>query len=113
MGSSKEADGSKLPAPNNVKSLTSRLFVRISDHGALGIGTGGLGTSGRDEADMAKSFSRYNALFSQCLNIQIPLNTNIKAGDLINCIFPEMNDGQSTNLDAQVSGNYLILWDPF
>lgn len=109
LGSSKEADGSKLPAPNNVKSLTSRLFVRISDHGALGIGTGGLGTSGRDEADMAKSFSRYNALFSQSLNIQIPLNTNIKAGDLINCIFPEMNDGQSTNLDAQVSGNYLIV----
>ena len=109
LGNVKEADGSKIPVPNNVKNLTSRLFVRISDHGALGIGTGGLGTSGRDEADMAKSFSRYNALFSQSVNIQIPLNIKIKAGDLINCVFPELKDGQSSELDAKASGNYLVV----
>ena len=48
-------------------------------------------------------------MFSQSVDIQVPCNTNLKVGDIINCIFPELNDGNtSVQLDGQSSGNYLI-----
>ena len=74
------------------------------------IGTDGFQTSGIDQAYQAKSASRYNQLFSQSVDIQIPLNTNIKVGDIINCEFPELNTytGQSKDKDASASGNYLV-----
>ena len=84
-------------------------MFKMSDHGTLGIGTDGFQTSGIDEADQAKSISRYNALFSQSVDIQVPCNTTLKVGDLINCVFPELKDGQSSEKDAHASGNYLIV----
>jgi hypothetical protein len=84
-------------------------MFKMSDHGTLGIGTDGFQTSGIDEADQAKSISRYNALFSQSVDIQVPCNTTLKVGDLINCVFPELKDGQSSEKDAKASGNYLIV----
>jgi len=104
------SDDEKETSSNELKMLNSRLFVRISDHGTLGIGTDGFQTSGIDQAYQAKSASRYNQLFSQSVDIQIPLNTNIKVGDIINCEFPELNTftGQSKDKDRSASGNYLV-----
>ena len=102
------SDDEKEESSNELKMLNSRLFVRVSDHGTLGIGTDGFQTSGIDQAYQAKSASRYNQLFSQSVDIQIPLNTRIKVGDLINCIFPEMDQGRSSDLDQSASGNYLV-----
>ena len=102
------SDDEKEESSNELKMLNSRLFVRVSDHGTLGIGTDGFQTSGIDQAYQAKSASRYNQLFSQSVDIQIPLNTRIKVGDLINCIFPEMDQGRSSDLDKSASGNYLV-----
>ena len=102
------SDDEKEESSNELKMLNSRLFVRISDHGTLGIGTDGFQTSGIDQAYQAKAASRYNQLFSQSVDIQVPLNTNIKVGDLINCEFPEMDQGQSSDLDQSASGNYLV-----
>jgi len=87
---------------------TSRLYTRISDHGALGVGKLGLEASGRDPVDQAKAISRYNALFSQSLNIQVPCNTNLKIGDIIHLEFPRLEGGGSTKIDKSMSGNYLI-----
>tara|TARA_B100001287_G_scaffold64456_1_gene52400 strand:- start:62 stop:1555 length:1494 start_codon:yes stop_codon:yes gene_type:complete len=86
----------------------SRLFARVSDHGAMGIGELGLEFSGRDFADQAKAAARYNNLFSQSLNIQVPLNTNLKVGDIINCEFPQLRNGEAKEIDRMASGNYLI-----
>ena len=102
------SDDEKEESSNELKMLNSRLFVRISDHGTLGIGTDGFQTSGIDHAYQAKAASRYNQLFSQSVDIQVPLNTNIKVGDLINCEFPEMDQGRSSELDQSASGNYLV-----
>ena len=93
---------------SDLSSANSRLFVRISDHGTLGVGAQGFETSGIDQAYQAKAASRYNQLFSQSIDIQIPLNTRIKVGDLINCVFPEMKQGMSSELDQSASGNYLV-----
>ena len=103
-------DSDELPVPDDLRDLTSRLFVRVSDHGTLGIGTDGFETSGIDEAYQAKSASRYNALFSQSIDIQVPCNINLKVGDIINCIFPVLKGGETSGpqIDEQVSGNYLI-----
>ena len=80
----------------------------MSDHGVLEKGAG-LDTSGRDHADMAKSFSRYNLLFTQAINILVPLNIDLKVGDVIYCEFPYKNKGgDSDEMDPQISGYYLI-----
>ena len=86
----------------------SRVIFRMSDHGTLEKGAG-LDTSGRDHADMAKSFSRYNLLFTQAINILVPLNIDLKVGDVIYCEFPKKDKGgSSTGFDSEISGNYLI-----
>ena len=64
--------------------------------------------SGRDTADMAKSFSRYNLLFTQALNILVPCNLNLKVGNVIKCEFPRVQEGQSREIDLSLSGCYII-----
>ena len=57
---------------------------------------------------MAKSFSRYNLLFTQALNMNVPCNVKLKAGDIIYAQFPKMEAGSSKEVDSEQSGNYLI-----
>ena len=94
-------------APTLFGQGTSRIIVRTSDHGVLGR-TGELNDSGRDNADMAKSFSRYNLLFTQALNILVPCNLDLKAGNVIKCELPRIQEGQSREIDLELSGYYLI-----
>lgn len=108
LGGDDENDEGALPVPKELDQYISRLYTRISDHGTVGIGSDGLEASGMDQVDQAKAISRYNALFSQSLNIQVPCNTNLKVGDVINIVFPEINQGQSKEIDKSMSGNYLI-----
>ena len=108
LGGDDENDEEKMPTPKGLEDHTSRLYTRISDHGALGVGELGLESSGRDPVDQAKAISRYNALFSQSLNIQVPCNTNLKIGDIIHLEFPRLEGGGAMKIDKSMSGNYLI-----
>ena len=86
-------------------------MFRISDHGSTGQGEDGLEPSGGENAertDIAKSLARYNLLFTQSLNISIPMNVNMKVGDIIVCKFPRLNDGEAKEHDPNLSGKYLI-----
>ena len=86
-------------------------MFRISDHGATGQGEDGLEPSGGSNAertDIAKSLARYNLLFTQSLNISIPMNVNMKVGDIIRCSFPRLNAGDAKGQDQNLSGKYLI-----
>ena len=85
----------------------TRVFYRMTDHGVLAT-DGTLPDSGRDEGDIAKSFSRYNILFTQALNILVPCNTKLCVGDVIHCEFPKTEGGETTEPDDEVSGNYVI-----
>ena len=108
LGGDDENNDKKLDVPKGLDQYNSRLYSRVSDHGALGVGEAGLEASGRDPVDQAKSIARYNALFSQSLNIQVPCNTNLKVGDIIHVEFPELSGGRSEDIDRSMSGNYLI-----
>ena len=86
----------------------SRILVRTADRGVLDPSSVS-GDSGRDVADMAKSFSRYNILFTQSLNMAVPCNVNLRAGGVINAQFPKIAAATNTStVDLEQSGKYLI-----
>ena len=82
----------------------SRQLFRTSDHGVTSL----LDPSSRDEGDMARSFSRYNLLFTQSLNILVPCNIKLMVGDVIFCELPSLEAGKGSDIDTKRSGNYLI-----
>jgi hypothetical protein len=89
-------------------SRVSRILVRTADVGILDP-SGEKDDSGRDVADMSKSFSRYNLLFTQSLNIMVPMNINLKSGDVIKVVLQGATSGKdSPESDEKKSGNYLI-----
>jgi hypothetical protein len=58
----------------------------------------------------AQSVSRYNLLFSQSLNITVPLNLNLTVGDVINVDFGQITKEQDKQglKDNRKSGKYII-----
>ena len=104
---SKLGGTSKLPYPKDFGNRPSRILFRSADVGILDK-TGRIEDSGRDNTDMAKSFSRYNLLFTQSLNMVVPMNVNLKAGNIIYAQFQRVDAGQSSEVDPEQSGNYLI-----
>jgi len=58
----------------------------------------------------ALSTIRFNLLYRNVLEIVVPCNLNLKAGDVINCGFPKKTDNPELGvLDEKISGKYLIL----
>ena len=56
----------------------------------------------------SQSLVRYNSLFSQCISILVPLNSNLEAGNIIKINIPETNSSNRDRIDSQISGNYMI-----
>ena len=54
-----------------------------------------------------QSIMRYNLLFMQTLDIQVPVNTNLEVGDVIKCNFPKTSS-ESKEFDPELSGLYMI-----
>ena len=50
---------------------------------------------------------RYNLLFTQVLDIQVPVNTNLEAGDVVKCNFPK-SSSNAKEFDPDMSGLYMI-----
>ena len=53
--------------------------------------------------------ARYNNLFNTRLNITIPGDFSIQAGDIITCDFPEISGKASKIVSNKKSGNYLVI----
>lgn len=96
-----------IPVPEGFEESVTRVMFRTSDRGVLD-NEGVTNDSGRDVADMAKSFSRYNILFTQALNMNVPCNVNLKAGDVIYAEFPAIERTDKKGPDEDQSGYYLI-----
>lgn len=97
---------------NNLGESVTRIMIRTSDLGIMDNKSGTQSitdkTTTRDEADMAKSTSRYNLLFTQSLNMVVPCNINLKVGDIIYAEFPDIQGTNTRTIDRNQSGNYLI-----
>lgn len=104
---SKLGGSSKLAYPKDFGNRPSRILFRSADTGILD--TKGIkNDSGRDNTDMAKSFARYNLLFTQSLNMIVPMNINLKAGSIVYAQFQKTDASKSGEVDPEQSGNYLI-----
>lgn len=97
----------KLGYPKDFGKKPSRILFRSADVGMMDP-SGKTEETGRDPVDMAKSFSRYNLLFTQSLNMVVPLNINLKAGGIIYAQFQKVDASKSGEVDEEQSGNYLI-----
>ena len=86
--------------------IPSRIMTMVIDRGVLekGVKT----DKNADPMEyQAQAIMKYNTLFTQELHMQVPLNTNLKAGDVIKCEFPKTSTG-SEEYDDEQSGLYLI-----
>jgi len=86
---------------------TSRRVFSILD-----IGTLNPSVSKEENADAKKyqsqSLTRYNTLFTQILTMTVASNTNLRAGDIIECLFPKTTTSKSKEFDQEQSGLYMI-----
>ena len=94
--------------------LPSRIFVGMLDVGTVEKDASNKGWNNSIErnADPAKihaqSMMRYNQIFTQVVEVQIPLNTNLNAGSVIRCEFPQLSTTQRKTSDPETSGLYMI-----
>jgi len=115
--------GDQIPIPaGDITNFASRLLVRVGDKGMLqpSLKTDDDGDpegSGRQDEDMARAFSRYTLLFTQSLNITVPCNIRLRAGNVIKIVVPKSGPSDSSNsagkvdqkeVDQTLSGFYLI-----
>jgi hypothetical protein len=98
---------------------TSRLMNHVLDVGTLPLGknpTEQLKTWKNkpysptyDAADtMVQSIMRYNQMFTIKINIVVPGDFSLKAGQLIHCDFPELTIDKDTEVNGQSGGIYMI-----
>ena len=101
----------KLPPINEESERTlgdipSRVMTLVLDRGVLE-----KGVKTDKNADpmkyQAQSIMRYNTLTTQQMHMQVPLNTNLRAGDTIKCLFPKITS-ETEDVDDEQSGLYLI-----
>ena len=94
--------------------LPSRIFVGMLDVGTLEKDASDEGWNDpvKRNADPqrihSQSMLRYNQIFTQVVDIQIPLNTNLTAGSVIRCEFPQLSKAKRKQPDPEISGLYMI-----
>ena len=94
--------------------LPTRIFVGMLDVGTVekDASDKGWNNSVERNADPAKihaqSMMRYNQIFTQVVEIQIPLNTSLNAGSIVRCEFPQLATTKRKTTDPETSGLYMI-----
>ena len=91
----------------SVVDTPSRIMTQIVSHGVLDKGVGKTKDSDPTK-DMRQAVIRYNTLFNQTLQMTVPSNTNLKAGDIITCLFPKSTSKDTKEYDQEMSGLYMI-----
>jgi len=106
---SKSAGTSNYPKlPEGIENSFSRLLTRTLDVGNL---TDAGEVEGVENLPKYQSEAavRYNLLFSQVLNVVIPCNLDLRAGQVITCNIPESTAaGNNKKFESQQSGKYMI-----
>ncbi len=102
---------------DTLKDKPTRMMFRILDQGALQSGAAKKEVEKRNELAVYQNLSyiRNNLLFSQSLNISVPINPELRAGQVIEVQFPlksetkkDTTDRFGKEKDNDISGKYLI-----
>jgi len=94
--------------------IPSRIFVAMLDIGTLERDASDDGwndsvnRNANPERIHSQAMMRYNQIFTQVIEITIPLNTNLLAGVVIRCIFPQLAQSKRGEPDPELSGLYMI-----
>jgi len=101
--------GKKPSIPEEFDNFT-RTHYHILDVGALDDGVS-IRTNNDPKRWQAESTTRYNLLFNQVVQINVPCNPDLVAGDVIECQFQYVTLGNKNEspFDQHLSGKYLIL----
>mgnify|MGYP003134741414 CR=1 FL=1 len=96
----------------------TRLMSHVFDVGAMPNGTGNdqldqwkaAKTDPNYDAEntMAQSVMRYNQMFSVKINVTVAADFSLKAGDVVECTFPEVSGNLETDANEQTGGIYMI-----
>ena len=112
-----ELKSDRLKVIDILKDKPTRLMFRILDSGALQKGSKKEEVEKRNELAVYqnKSYIRNNLLFSQSLNISVPINPELRAGQMIEVQFPLKSEDYTAPTDEygrdgdnDISGKYLI-----
>jgi len=87
--------------------IPSRIITQILDIGTLEKDVSFDENSNPAEYQ-AQALMRYNTLFTQTLSMTVPANTNLRAGDVIECQFPKIVLSDGNQFDDEQSGLYII-----
>ena len=98
--------GKDVVLPGNLGNAPSRYVTAIMDRGTME-----KGASKKENADptlsQSQALMRYNSIFSQKLSMTVPSNTNLEAGDIIECEFA-LSTREKSAIDTEQSGLYMI-----
>ena len=101
----------KLPKLSDDSKLTldktpTRVLAQVVDIGA----TSEISQKPNYEIDnyLGQNIMRYNLMNTQNLSMTIPCNTDLRAGDVIECRFPNVSRDDGELYDDVTSGNYMI-----
>lgn len=102
----------KLPPLSDGSNLTlgdvpTRIITAVYDVGTLDPATS-TEINSNQTLYQSQSLMRYNILFTQTLSIIVPSNTNLRAGDIIECQFPKITQSDAKEYDTETSGLYMI-----
>lgn len=98
----------------DIGDLPSRIFTGMLDIGTVERDADDKGWDDASERNAdparihAQSMMRYSQLFTQIIDILIPLNTNITAGTVMRCEFPRIDQQKRKESDPEQSGLYLV-----
>ena len=77
-------------SPETLGDIPSRILTQVLDIGTM---EKGVSTEGNSDPFkyQSQAIMRYNVLFTQTLSMTVSSNTNLRAGDIIECQFPKIS----------------------
>ena len=92
--------------PEQITKSPSRVLAQVVDIGA----TSEISNKPNYDIDdfLGQNIMRYNILNTQNVSMTVPCNTDLRAGDVIECRFPKMSKTDNEGGDDIISGRYLI-----
>jgi len=99
----------KISSDSNVDlgDIPTRIITQVLDIGTLEKDVSTDPNSNPAEYQ-SQALMRYNTLFTQTLSMIVPSNTNLRAGDVIECQFPKITRADGKEFDDDQSGLYMI-----